>query len=64
MSRAGSPSTARRYGTARVCRVWEVPRSTLYERRARASRTAQPAAKRGTAQPAAKHRSRPGRTRR
>ena len=50
MSRAGSPSTARRYGTARVCRVWEVPRSTLYERRARASRTAQPAAKRGPKQ--------------
>ena len=50
MSRASSPSAASRYGTARVCRVWEVPRSTVYERRARASRTAQPAAKRGPKQ--------------
>ena len=50
MNRAGSPSTARRYGTARVCRVWEVSRSTLYARRARASRTAQPAAKCGPKQ--------------
>ena len=47
MSRASSPSTARRYGTARVCPLWEVPRSTVYERRARASRPVQPAAKRG-----------------
>ena len=47
MSRASSPSTARRYGTARVCQLWEVPRSTVYERRARASRPVQPAAKRG-----------------
>ena len=29
MSRASSPSAAGRYGTARVCRVWEVPRSTV-----------------------------------
>ena len=36
MSRASSPSAAGRYGTARVCRVWEVPRSTVYARRARA----------------------------
>ena len=50
MSRASSPSAAGRYGTARVCRVWEVPRSTVYARRARASRTAQPAAKRGPKQ--------------
>ena len=50
MSRASSPSAAGRYGTARVCRVWEIPRSTVYARRARASRTAQPAAKRGPKQ--------------
>ena len=47
MSRARSPSSGRRYGTARVCQRWEVPRSTVYARRARASRPAQPAAKRG-----------------
>ena len=50
MSRTSSPSTARRYGTARVCQLWEVPRSTVYERRARASRPVQPAAKRGPKQ--------------
>ena len=47
MSRASSPSSGRRYGTARVCQLWEVARSTVYARRARASRPAQPAAKRG-----------------
>ena len=35
---------------ARVCQLWEVPRSTVYERRARASRPVQPAAKRGPKQ--------------
>lgn len=50
MSRAGSPSTGRTYGTARVCRVWELPRSTVYARRARAGRPATPAAKRGPQQ--------------
>lgn len=38
MSRASSPSTTRCYGTAQVCRVWELPRSTLYARRSRAGR--------------------------
>ena len=47
MSRASSPSSGRRYGTARVCQLWEVPRSTVYARPTRASRPAQPAAKRG-----------------
>ena len=47
MSRASSPSSGRRYGTARVCQLWEVPRSTVYARRARTSRPAQSAAKRG-----------------
>ena len=48
MSRASSPSTERRYGTARVCQLREVPRSTVYARRARQS--APPAAKRGPKQ--------------
>ena len=47
MSRASSPSSGRSYGTARVCQLWGVARSTVYARRARASRPAQPAAKRG-----------------
>ena len=37
MSRATSPSTARRYGLARVCRTWRVARSTIYWQRARAA---------------------------
>jgi transposase InsO family protein len=35
MSRATSPSTGKRYGLARVCRVWQVARSTVYWRRVR-----------------------------
>ena len=30
MAEATSPATGRRYGVARVCQVWEVPRSTFY----------------------------------
>jgi putative transposase len=33
MSHAASPSTGVRYGVARVCRMWEVARSTVYARR-------------------------------
>lgn len=33
MSAAVSPSTGRQYGIQRVCRVWEIPRSTLYHQR-------------------------------
>ena len=33
MSRTVSPSIDRVYGLARVCRVWRVPRATLYRRR-------------------------------
>jgi putative transposase len=44
MSQTCSPSGQRRYGLARVCRVWEMPRSTVYLRQAR--RTAAPAAAR------------------
>ena len=30
-----SPSTQQRYGLVRVCRVWELARSTVYPRQAR-----------------------------
>ena len=33
MSRATSPSAGIFYGLARVCRAWEIPRSTFYFRR-------------------------------
>ncbi len=35
MSQTCSPSTQRRYGLARVCRMWEVARSTVYLQQAR-----------------------------
>ena len=35
MSQALSPSTGKRYGLARVCRVWNIARSTLYSQRCR-----------------------------
>ena len=44
MSQTCSPSTQRRYGLARVCRVWELARSTVYLEQAR--RTAPAAARR------------------
>ena len=37
MSRETSPQTRRRYGLERVCRVLEVPRSTIYAQQARAN---------------------------
>ncbi len=37
MSAAISDATKRPYGVERVCRVWEVPRSTVYSKRARAA---------------------------
>jgi hypothetical protein len=30
MSQAASPSSGKEYGLARVCKVWNVPRSTVY----------------------------------
>ena len=33
VGQAASPSTGRRYGLARVCRTWDLPRSTLYFQR-------------------------------
>ena len=47
MSQTRSPSTHRRYGLARVCRVWDLPRSTVYLSQARRSAPPKPAAKRG-----------------
>jgi len=47
MSQTCSPSTQRRYGLARVCRVWEVARSTVYVHQARATTPAPPPRKRG-----------------
>lgn len=46
MSEALSPSAGRPYGLARVCRWWEVARSTVYASRHRC-RSSQPAQKRG-----------------
>ena len=33
MAAATSPATNRRYGVARVCRVWDAPRSSFYAAR-------------------------------
>jgi putative transposase len=33
------PTTGRRYGIAQVCRIWDVPRSSLYADRRRADTT-------------------------
>jgi transposase InsO family protein len=37
VAQALSPSTGRRYGLARVCRLWDLSRSTLYLRRQQAT---------------------------
>jgi putative transposase len=47
MSQTGSPSTQRRYGLARVCRVWELARSTVYRDQARRAGAGAPLQKRG-----------------
>lgn len=47
MSQAVSLSAGRSYGLARVCRVWQVPRSTVYARREQAQPHAVPPRKRG-----------------
>ncbi len=49
MSRASSSSTTRCYGTAQVCRVWELPRPALYARRGRAGGAERASARRGPA---------------
>lgn len=38
MAETASPAAGRRYGIARVCRVWSVPRSSFYAARAAAAR--------------------------
>jgi putative transposase len=47
MSQTCSPSTQRRYGLARVCRVWELARSTVYLEQVRRAGGVAPAQKRG-----------------
>src|SRR6187455_65411 len=48
MAAETSPTTGRRYGIARVCRVWDVARSSFYADRRRADRTTPvPAQRRG-----------------
>jgi putative transposase len=43
MATTTSPATGRRYGIARVCQVWQVPRSSFYAARGQAN-TPPPAA--------------------
>ena len=43
MAAATSPATGRRYGVARVCGAWEVPRSSFYAARVAADGTRPPA---------------------
>lgn len=47
MSLATSSSASKPFGLARVCRVWQVPRSTVYAQRARRLRPPMPPARRG-----------------
>ena len=47
MSQTCSPSTQRCYGLARVCRVWELARSTVYLHQERRATPPRPAGKRG-----------------
>jgi putative transposase len=47
MSQTRSPSTQQVYGLARVCRVWEVARSTVYATQGRAAGVATPPQRRG-----------------
>jgi transposase InsO family protein len=44
MATAISPNTSRRYGVARVCQVWDLPRSSFYAARQRQADTAAPPA--------------------
>ena len=53
MSAERSPATGRRYPLTQVCRVYRVPRSTVYDTAARtASPQGPPSAKRGPKTPA------------
>ena len=42
MAATTSPASARRYGIARVCRIWDVSRSSFYADRRRADTTTTP----------------------
>ena len=44
MAAAISPGAGRRYGVARVCQVWDLPRSSFYAARQPQADTAAPAA--------------------
>jgi putative transposase len=44
MAAATSPTTSRRYGVARVCQVWDLPRSSFYAARQQQADTAVPPA--------------------
>ena len=48
-----SPATGRRYGVARVCQVWEVPRSSFYAAQQAGAADAGPKSKPGTPRPEA-----------
>ena len=48
MSQATSPSTGKPYGLARVCRVWQLARSTIYGHR---HTPAEPGTRRGPVGP-------------
>jgi hypothetical protein len=47
MSQTRSPSTQRVYGLARVCRAWDVARSTVYATNGRAAAPGGPPRRRG-----------------
>ena len=47
MATAISPTAGRRYGVARVCEVWDLPRSSFYAARQPAAAPAAPARRRG-----------------
>jgi len=47
MSQAISPSAREPFGLIRVCRTWEVPRSTVYARRVIARSGPRPPVRRG-----------------
>ncbi len=47
MSQTVSPSVGRAYGLARICQVWEVPRSSVYAAKLRRSRPLAMSTKRG-----------------
>jgi putative transposase len=51
MRQAHSPSTGAPYGLARVCRAWELPRSTIYAQQRRSTQPPEPPRRRGPRMP-------------